>query len=370
MLDRGKLFRELQSQVERLFQDNSAEVDRAREIWQRLCADPLFAQRVTAANMPWSMPKWTGEVDARFAINVAPSSYTILAVDGSQIYPDRHQSAACSLINIGTVEFSYNQTKSTMQRRAEPSIIFAADEEGGDDGTDLINCLREEFELRAGLEKGRTISKDGNVTHPFLTLFDGSLIFWHLEAKDEVTKERFLPAYLGILDQAARLGLWMASYISYPKSRELVGLVRAYEYLRNGSQMETSLCDSNVVHFYLEPGQRSTIFANQATITKRYPDHLKPHFFYINGDEEIGRVEMPAWMAQDNKIVDTIASLIFDQIKKGRGYPISLAEAHEAAVVKGPDRDFFYHAVQKLTIEHKKRYAISRKSFQKRSIGI
>ncbi len=369
MLDRGKLFKELQQQVERLFQDNSPEVELAREMWQQLSDDPLFSQKVAAVNLPWSVPAWHGAVDASHAIAPTPANYTILAVDGSQIYPDRHQSAACSLINIGSVQFSYNQTKSTMLRHAEPSVIFTADEEGGDDGTDLINCLREEFELRAGVVQGMKIVAEGQ-GRTTLILFDGSLIFWHLEAKDEVTKERFLPAYLSSLDQAARNGIWMASYISYPKSKELIGLIRAYEYMRSKRQIDFKLCDANVVNFYLDHNKRSGIFANQAAISKRYPDHLKPHFFYLNGEEEIGRVELPAWMAQDRSIVDQVASLVLDQIHKGRGYPISLAEAHEAAVVKGPDRDFFYHAVQKLSIEHKQRYAISRKSFQKRSIGI
>jgi hypothetical protein len=62
--------------------------------------------------------------------------------------------------------------------------------------------------------------------------------------------------------------------------------------------------------------------------------------------------------------------VILDQSIKGRGYPVCLAEAHEQAVVKGPDRDFFYHVLQKVGIEQKQHYVVSQKSLKKRGIGI
>ena len=85
---------------------------------------------------------------------------------------------------------------------------------------------------------------------------------------------------------------------------------------------------------------------------------------------EIARVEIPAWIARDDAKVDKVARMILDQSIKGRGYPVAIAEAHEQAVVKGPDRDFFYHCIQKMSIEHKLRVAYSQKVLKKRGIGI
>ena len=64
-------------------------------------------------------------------------------------------------------------------------------------------------------------------------------------------------------------------------------------------------------------------------------------FFYINTGEEIGRVELPSWTAKDKKTLDLVHSVILDQCKRGRGYPISLMEAHEQAVISGADRRYF-----------------------------
>jgi hypothetical protein len=130
------------------------------------------------------------------------------------------------------------------------------------------------------------------------------------------------------------------------------------------------LVDSYLVSRYVPVGYRTTIFENRAPITDHYPQSLRPHFFYLNTGNEIARVEVPAWIAHNNELLEQVASLILDQATKGRGYPITLAEAHEQAVVKGPDREFFYHVVQKLGIEQNQRHNISRKSLHKRSVGI
>ena len=112
------------------------------------------------------------------------------------------------------------------------------------------------------------------------------------------------------------------------------------------------------------------VFENKSSITVFYPAHVKPFFFYINTGMEIGRVEIPAWIAQDSLLVDFIATVIVDQCIKGGGYPVALAEAHEQAVIKGPDRDFFYHVLQKMVIERKRSVVMSRKSYKKRGMGI
>ena len=85
---------------------------------------------------------------------------------------------------------------------------------------------------------------------------------------------------------------------------------------------------------------------------------------------EVGRVEIPAWIAQDEKLVDQVAASILDQCHKGYGYPIGLAEAHEQAVIKGPDREFFYHLLQKMSTDRKRYIELSPKEMKKRGMGI
>src|SRR6476620_8044724 len=109
MLDRAKLIVQIQQVSDSLFPDFSQEYDNARLIWQQIADDPTFIYKVQAAQgqLPWQLPLWQGRLDQAIWLNEAIPSYVGLSVDGSQIYPDRHQGTGCFLINIGSVALGY-----------------------------------------------------------------------------------------------------------------------------------------------------------------------------------------------------------------------------------------------------------------------
>ncbi len=376
MLDRSKLLKELAICSDKLFLDTSHEFDLAQKVWNQITHDPTFPHKIKSLKSPWILPSWSGQLHETTAISSKLSCYGVLAVDGSQIYPDRHQGIACYLINVGAIQLRYGTTnENPIVFETEPYLFLSHDDKEELDGSaDVVNCLREEYELRAGLERGLLLKQAMN-GDPYAVLFDGSLIFWHLESKDEAVQERFLSSYLTLLHQFYQADIPMASYISWPKSKELVNLIRVAlcNFELEGCTEHKAvdhIVDAQVAQFFLNEGERTTIFQNHSAITSRYPDHLKPHFFYLHVGQEIVRVEIPAWVAQQPDRVRMIGEIILDQAVKGRGYPVCLAEAHEQAVIKGPDREFFYHALQKVGIEQKHRYVVSQKSMKKRGIGV
>jgi hypothetical protein len=258
-----------------------------------------------------------------------------------------------------------------VQLFSDPTVFAGVDEFYTPDG---VNCKRQELELRAGLDVGKRIKNeygDSQVT----ILFDGSLIFWHLSSKEIEIRDQFLNAYLALLDELYQEKIPVAWYISMPKSKELMSLVRLYLCNFDPSKKEMyavvdSVIDSGIMYSVLEPYTRSIVFSNHSSISDYYPSHLRPFFFYIHTGNEIGRVEIPSWIAHDENMITMIAQIIIDQCIKGGGYPVALAEAHEQAVVKGPDREFFYHFLQKMGMERRHTIAVSRKSIKKRGIGI
>jgi hypothetical protein len=112
------------------------------------------------------------------------------------------------------------------------------------------------------------------------------------------------------------------------------------------------------------------VFKSTSDICSEYPAHLQPHFFYLHAGSEIARIEIPAWIADSSEMVDRLAAVVLDQCTKGLGYPVLIAEAHEQAVVKGPDREFFYHLIAKIGVDRNRRPVLSAKSVRKRGIGI
>jgi hypothetical protein len=376
MLNRAKLLQEMQHVSAQLFTDTHSELEEAYRVWKACAHDPLRSSKLKGLKTPWIMPSWSGLAAECVTISDQVSSYAVMAVDGSQIYPDRHQGVGCYLINVGSVKLHYGHALAGATEFTSTPLLFTMQDEdfGADSSTEVVNCKREEYELRAALEHGIAL-KHAIQDTPYLVLLDGSLIFWHLEAYDEAVKERFLSVYMHMLEQLYQHKIPVASYVSFPKSKELINIVRAAlcNFVLEGCTAHArveKVVDAQLVKCYLQPQQRTAIFENNAPISNAYPAHLKTHFFYLHVGEEIARVEIPAWVAQDQKILSSIETIILDQAQKGRGYPVCLAEAHEQAVVKGPDREFFYHLLQKMGIEQKQRYVISQKSLKKRGIGI
>jgi hypothetical protein len=377
MLDRSKVMRELRDISDKLFIDISPAYEKAQELWDKVSNDPLFLPKVMAIQeqVPWLVPTWQGELADMYPVKQTLDRYRALSVDGSQIYPDRHQGTSCFLINIGTVLISYGMEGKAVLFDSIPFVYTQEGAESSESAMELVNCRRQEFEFEYGLKMNKKIKEMGDQDAPLLFMFDGSLIFWHLESKDAQLKDQYLSKYLLSLHQLYQQKVLIAGYISLPKNKELVNLLRLELSNFNIPAGEANkelevLVDTNIGNFFLEPYTRSTIFKNHASICKHYPNHLHPHFFYLNVGSEIARIEIPAWIAKDQELVDLVAQIMLDQTIKGRGYPVAIAEAHEQAVVKGPDREFFYQLINKIGFERNQRLSMSQKSIKKRGIGI
>jgi hypothetical protein len=69
------------------------------------------------------------------------------------------------------------------------------------------------------------------------------------------------------------------------------------------------------------------------------------HFFYLNvgrpGRPWLARVEIPAWVAEDDLMLDTLHATLVQQcqVMGSRPYPYLLHRAHETAVVSLAERD-------------------------------
>ncbi|HVW99544.1 MAG TPA: DNA double-strand break repair nuclease NurA, partial [Candidatus Babeliaceae bacterium] len=233
---------------------------------------------------------------------------------------------------------------------------------------EAVNCRRTELEIRTALEVSKA-AQEKNFLEQQVSFIDGSLIFWHLENKEPSVKHRFLTSYLASLQQFYEYALVHCGYISSPKSRDLITLI---QYAHHNTQFSLEhIIDSDLVSLFVPIQARTILFKSNSAITSHYPLHLQPFFYYLNTGSEVVRIELPAWIANNSLLVDMLSAITLDQIIKGSGYPVCLCEAHEQAVIKGADRDFFYHAFHQLTVSSTQhRYSYSQKLLKKRGIGI
>lgn len=315
-----------------------------------------------------------------------PTAHTILATDGSQIDVDRHAPVPCYVINTGEVRLSYGDHPSA-SLTSHPSVRSAGlldeDDEGESDEESRASRERVRIELLRTVEEIRTLRtmvEAEDFTAPTLALMDGSLVFWGARLAGKAG-DSYVKDYVQELDalQALATGrpLAVASYISSPGGREVTRAVRAAFCYDDRSRcqsecwdkhnpskpcaMAESVFDGDLFGF-LEPGERSALFVIRQKVVS-----VDVSFFYLNAGPEIARVEIPAWVAADPKLIDLVHAVVYDQCRRGFGYPVALMEAHEQAVVSEADRQEFWQLVRLSLAGEGLSEAGSAKAFSKRS---
>jgi hypothetical protein len=212
-----------------------------------------------------------------------------------------------------------------------------------------------------------------------LGLLDGTLILWTLEGSSPDFKNKILSSFIKCLTELKGKKLPLASYLSRPRTNDVINTLRVGlcpqkivncdkcpwkdELFLPCSSIE-GLTDTHIFKNILKEGERSSLFETSSNIISLYGEH-KILFFYINTGQEICRVEIPSWVGQDKNLLAVTHSGIFDQIKKGGGYPVVLSEAHEKAVIKNSDREIFYRMISDTLVDNKLQLSMSAKKSSK-----
>lgn len=383
MLDRSALAREINDLSEKLFTAQAFPELMSEQEWKRLVTHQLFLATIDEARASQNLAFWMGSLADVYPIEPLQQDYAVLAVDGSQVYPDKHiVGVGCYLLNAGGCLLKYGSTSKATLFSHPRVCVPEEDEEEQAFAPELVDLKREAYEFEVLLERALLWRLD-NPNKPLVCLIDGSIVFWHLESKSPDLRNKFLGIYLDFLSSCKEHDIIIAGYLSLPKNKELVHLVQAglcsYEAFAASGLVDLQkeycsdlgkLTDTQLVQSFLPEGARTTLIASCANIVQAYPAVLKPYFFYLDVGKEVARVEVPAWIAQQPELVSLIARVCLDQSIKGQGYPVALAESHEQAVIKGPDRDFFYHLICKIGMEQSRRIMLSQKSLKKRTMAV
>jgi hypothetical protein len=334
-----------------------------------------LAKKIEASKTTWLVARLVEPVDRRYQPQTAPREFTVIATDGSHIDVDRHQPTHCYLINIGGVVLHYGAKPDAMldsiphlYTTDEELFITSPETQGREQPVEgaLLGIKRSVEECKRLAELCSALPAGSTA----LGLIDGSLIMWSLEAYPDFVSDLMLEkGFLTYLEQIRKLNdnreIPIASYISYPRSSDAVNALRVALCPREKvdsdkcAECKTRECDfvagvrdRELFNELLASGERSALFISPSTIQKRYGLNLV-HFFYLKLDEEIARVEIPQWVAQDEKRLNLVHTLVLDQCKRGQGYPVALGEAHEKAVITGADRENFWQMVESALIaEH------------------
>lgn len=347
-------------------------------------------KKISASRTSWLVAELVEGLEKRYPAPPVPADFTVIASDGSHIDVDRHRHCRCYLINTGAVALTYGSKpdatlSSTPQLYADEKDLVITPPGGGREqpveGT-VLGIKRSVDECRALASLAATVPPGSDC----LALLDGTLILWGLEAYPDFVGDVLLhKGLLACLDEIKKLNtdrrIALASYISFPRSTDVVNTLRVAicphdaadcdKFCPPGKERDcdgvAGVRDRDIFTELLEDGERSALFISPSkVVSKHYGDH-RVYFFYLNVGDEIGRIEVPQWVAENTLLLDLTHSLVLDQCRRGHGYPVALSEAHEQAVVTGADRDNFWALVETEMIGEHMQGAGSAKSLSKRT---
>jgi hypothetical protein len=290
----------------------------------------------------------------------------LLAGDGSQIFPDRHDVTEFGLVNVGIIHMILGDSTAPTVTRASrllyPGLGGAAYE---DITEDLVSFLRDVDERVLLGERLKQVRMDYAEAHhgemlPAMLLVDGPLELFGEPRNERRYKSEYEHYFrsLGLIQQ--RQGS-IAGYIDKPRSALLVRTLELMEtsqdLLTDGHQepprMFPQVTDIGLFSDRLKPGQRTAVFqlaSSGADDFQRFDPAMRLFFFYINvgyyqrdgtSMNVFARVEIPGWVADAGELVALLHKILLQQCRAlgTHPYPYLLHRAHEIAIVKHMEKD-------------------------------
>jgi hypothetical protein len=306
------------------------------------------------------------------SIEVGPA--TLIAVDGSQIYPDRHGIAPYYLLNIGNITLRQGSGDAPLTG-SQPALHFAQDELYDEKGrlrnVEQVNRERDRLEIEtlAGLAEKEREALGGELSRPILALMDGPLLFWapstKVDQEDRDETRRQIEHFAQQLSRARHARAVPIGYVDRPSSANVLRTLELADLPPDQVNRESvrsgryRLLVDRMLFTSLEPGERSALYASTSVLNDEYArTGHRIVFFYANmarqqGAENaiIARVELPEWAAQEPQRLDQIVGALYADCAL-TGLPYVLVRAHELAVVTSVERAEFERFLGQQMIRH------------------
>ena len=284
-------------------------------------------------------------LDSHYPAPVSVGEATLIAADGSQIFPDRHGQVQYYVINVGAIAMQIGSgrapdlfTNSYLRFLDELDDTFFSDSQ--------VALQRDVAERKKLLE----VSK--NYSGRIIALTEGQLELWGATDSEIAGEfEKNLQDYLDVLSELEKQEIITTGYVDKPGANwvthlleissapedELINLRKHHPLL--------GVTDQWLFGQILGKHERSAVFALQAKSAEKYTGSLSLHFFYLNvGDMKkpaIIRVDIPYWVVIDKKALDNLHGALIKQteIMGNKPFPYLLHRAHEIAVVTHQEKE-------------------------------
>ncbi len=301
-------------------------------------------------------PRPYGEVlPGTGAAPAPPAKATIIAADGSQIFPDPHAPALYYLINTGVYTYFHGEQRLPTQLMS-PNLVYSdkmlQDRDGRLITNQIVNARRTLAEMQALADAAWELRGENR---PIIALHDGGLLKFfggnEVEAMGSIEDD-----YMNAMEKLFSCGAVLAGYLDVPRSTYIISLLHLLSLqpdqikevsFKSSGELE-GLNDLMLLSHVLDAGERSAILTQNSPQNKEYRDRkgsdYEIAFFYLNvstsNRPNIVRVDIPMWVARDRAAVDALHALLLAQcaIQGRKHYPYALTRADELAYVSSIEK--------------------------------
>jgi NurA domain len=282
-----------------------------------------------------------------------PPSATIVAADGSQIYPNEQWRMPYFLTNVGMYVYFHGEERTPIQTTT-PKLVYhperVRDKSKRVLSSRTIDALRTTREIQ---ELGSTAWEVRGEARPLVALYDNHLMFF---VNTDVTGHvELMKRYHAGLVNLHDAGALLAGYVDNPtRSRLVIRLLHLLSLSDDevkstdlGTGDLEGLKDLDLFKLVLAPGERSALMLQNSPRNLKYKqrgENYEIAFFYVKVtsgyQDAIARIDIPMWVARDPQKVNDLHALILEQCAmQGRNpYPYALTRADELAVVSSKDK--------------------------------
>jgi len=270
---------------------------------------------------------------------------TLIAADGSQIVPNRHDPLQYYVINVGAIAMQIGSGNT-------PEVVTETELRMLDEFDDTFFSESQIALLRDVAERKKLLEMSEKYSGTIIALTEGQLELWGSVDNENAREfDKSLQDYLHVLDQLRQKQIIAGGYVDKPGANWVIKLLEIagtpLDELKNirKKRLLAGVTDLWLFSQILGEYERSAVFALQAKSAEKYAGALAIHFFYLNvGDEKhpkIARVDVPLWVVENQSMLNALHSVLVEQSKiMGKSpFPYLLHRAHEIAVVTHREKE-------------------------------
>ncbi|MFO7743078.1 MAG: DNA double-strand break repair nuclease NurA [Anaerolineae bacterium] len=324
------------------------------EIEARLAGIPSPGARPTAEHdehgliVPFGA-RWENHEQARAWAREVLLGVPTVAVDGSQITPNKEVSLPVGAVQIGWFVNPHRPGEAYVKDVAFEVLApdELTDDEGDGQSGDALGFPDRRVNARRFVQECRKlvafVEAAGDADVKPVCFFDGSFVISFVQHMAPALERKYVGAVTALLAASEACRVPVVGYVDGSYARDLVGMLGHV----CGVGVEPAISDGALLGGRMGWGDRSAAYvcAREDAVEQRYYERVGFTYLKTTAEGRPARLDVPRWVVEEGEL-ERVVDVVRAECVVGNGYPYALETADAVAVITQRDRERFYRVFQ------------------------